>query len=201
MKKLTMLLLSAGVLAGCATMIEGQSQPMTLLTPGASHAECTLYNKDMRYVIRTGETRNIMRSPEDLTVECFAEGNRHRKVIVDSQLEPVAIANVTNGVVPGVTYDHASKALYAYPETLTIDFSGVAAKPYDLPEYMRPELRGVNNGNMERYGADRIALPTDSDGASAFIQRRTQPVNTNPFGDLTGAGFDTPVAPLPVTEK
>lgn len=198
MKKITMLMVSVGVLSGCATMVEGQSQKLTLLTPGATNAECTLYNKDMRYLIRTGETRNIMKSPENLTVECYAEGNRKRTLIVDSQFEPVAIANVANGVVPGVAYDHFTKALYAYPATLTVDFSGIPAQPNDLPEYMRPELRNTYHGDIESYGPGTSKVPSDSGRSQTYIKRRTERVNTNPFGDLTS---EAQVAPIPVTEK
>lgn len=198
MKKITMLMVSVGVLSGCATMLEGQSQKLTLLTPGATNAECTLYNKDMRYIIRTGETRNIMKSSENLTVDCYAEGNRKRTLIVDSQFEPVALANVANGVVPGVAYDHFSKALYAYPATLTVDFSGVPAQPNDLPEYMRPELRNTYNGELESFGPDNYKVPSDSGRTQTYIKRRTEPVKTNPFGDLSGGAQ---VSPIPVTEK
>ncbi len=207
MKKISAVLVSLTLLAGCATVIEGQTQPFTILTPGANDAECTVHNKDMSYIMRTGETRLIMKSNNDLTIDCLAPGNRKRTVIVDTQLEPTALANVTNGVVPGTTYDHFSRGLYAYPETISIDFSGVKGEAYPMPDYMKPEARDVYKGEMEYYGATTGALPSDTYATQGVIQKRTGGrLTDSPFGSLTptsgATGTGQPnAAPLPITEK
>lgn len=202
MKKLSVLVVSLGLLAGCATIIEGQTQPLTVLTPGADDARCIVHNKDMRYTIRSGESRQIMKSNKDLIVDCAAPGNRQRTVIVDSQLEPAAAANVTNGVVPGTTYDHFSKALYAYPEIITVDFTNVQASAYPLPDYMRPEVRNVYSGELENFGPNEEAVPSDRYRTPSVIKKRTgdSDLTGNPFGSGAGSATAKPSL-IPVTEK
>lgn len=208
MKRLSALVISLGVLAGCASTIEGQQQTVRLLTPGAENAECVFHNRDMQFTLRTGENRVINKSDRDLTADCRAPGNRQRSVVVSPQLEPMTLGNAATGVVPGVAYDHLAKGMYVYPETITVDFSGIPASAYPLPDYMRPEVRNVYHGEIERYGNDNYRLPGEYP-VPAMIQKRTDGngITGNPFegGQTTPtpASQGAPFAPrpVPVTEK
>ncbi len=208
MKKLSALLLSVSLISGCATILKGQTQPITILTPGAEDSICTLSNEDMRYEVEAGEKIEIMKSNHDLIIDCRAPGNRQRTVIAESQLEPTTILNASNGAVPGVTYDHFSRGLYAFPEVVTVDFSSVPAKPYDLPDYMRPELRNVQNGEVERYGASTTYIPSDAYDVQPMIRRKQagDSLTGSPFNGNSASSAGTPAgsAPtrlVPVTEK
>lgn len=186
MKRILALSLFVGLLAGCATMIEGQTQPITILTPGAEGAECYLYNEDMRYKVRAGQKDEVMKSNHDLTVECLAPGNRQRTVIVKSQLEPATLLNATNAVVPGVAYDHFSRGMYAYPETVTVDFSREIVASYPLPAYMNTDVHGVYVGEVEGYQQSMPSVPGDAYDVQPVIRKKTGPSLTDsPFGDRT----------------
>lgn len=196
MKYVSPFLLSLALLAGCATVIEGQTQPITILTPGAESVDCYLYNEDMSYKVRAGDTNEIMKSPNDLTIECLAPGNRQRTIVVESQLEPATLLNAVNAVVPGAAYDHFSRGLYAYPETITIDFSAMVATPYPQPDYMRPELRRAYVGEVEDYSPATPMLPGDRYDVQRIIPKKSGPSLTDsPFGDRTqsSGGAVTPV--------
>lgn len=205
MKHFSAIILSLGLLAGCASTIEGQQQTITLMTPGAENAECHFRSKDMLFVLRTGESRVINKSDRKLTADCRAPGNRQRTVTISPGLEPMVIGNVATGVVPGVAYDHVAQGMYAYPEVITIDFTNIPVTAYPLPDYMKPEYRNAYHGEHERYGSDRIMLPSERYDVQGVVQKRADDgVTGNPFAaSAATATGGAPVAPrpVPITEK
>lgn len=195
MKNYPLLLLSAGVLAGCATAFTGQTQDVTVLTPGAQHAVCYLYNDQLHYKVRTGETVRITKSNQDLTVDCLAPGNRQNKIVVPRNMEPSALLNVGTAVAPGVTYDHFSRGLYYYPEVITVDFTGIPARPYPLPAYMDPAVQLEENKMIENYGSSKPAFPGER-------YQDPDPVQKRDWSRMQDDSFLAPApSPLPVTEK
>ncbi len=189
-----LLVLSATLALGaCATYVDGQQQEVTLHTPGASDAKCTLDN-GLRYPIRTGETLSIMRSSKDITVECFAVGNRYKKVDVPVLINEWTSLNVVNGAVPGVTYDHLAKGLYAYPDIITVDFTDmvVAGSGYELPDYHNKDVTNPYAQPIEDYGPSVARISNDSTYMKRGLEKRDPLVNSNPFA--TSGGVQTPSA-------
>lgn len=197
MKRFSALILSLGVLAGCATVIEGQQQSISLRTPGAQDAECLFYNRDMRFMLRSGETRVINKSDSKLIADCRAAGNRRVEMVIEPALEKMAIGNVATGVIPGVGYDHLSKGMYVYPTEIIADFTNVKATAYPLPDYMRPELRDAYYGEMERYGPSTHRLPGEAPIPTIIEKRGENGITGNPFAS------SAPASPrlAPITEK
>lgn len=197
MKRLSALILSLGILSGCSTVIEGQQQSISLRTPGAQDAECLFYNKDMRFRLRSGETRVINKSDLKLIGDCRASGNRRVEVVITPEIEKMTIGNVATGVIPGVGYDHLSRGMYIYPEEIVVDFTGIPATAYPLPDYMRPELRNTYQGEIERYGSSTHRMPDEAPVPAIIEKRRGEGITGNPFtSNLTPA-----VRPVPITEK
>lgn len=189
-KKLPLACFALGLLSACSSAVTGQTQPITILTPGAENAECSLYNEDMRYLVRAGETREINKSDHDLVVECNAPGNRQRIVVVESQLEPATLLNASNAIVPGVAYDHFSRGLYTYPEVVTVDFTGMQASLYPLPDYMSDDLRDADFGDPENMGASTPSLPSDEYDIKPMIRKKdigASSITGSPFGDQVPA--------------
>ncbi|MCI5060363.1 MAG: hypothetical protein MRY79_04745 [Alphaproteobacteria bacterium] len=145
------------VLGACASIIDKQTQIVTLRTPGAVDAKCILENPDMRYHIYTDQTVEIMKSPHDLVVRCMAPGNREKTILVKRELNEWVFLNVSNGFVPGAAYDYFSRGGFDYPEEITVDFTGMRVGPYPLPNYHRDGVidMGVQQ-KLERFGSGKV---------------------------------------------
>ncbi len=159
-RRFAAVLLSTLMLGACATMIDGASQEITLKTPGTDQGHCYLDNGVARWQIYSNQTIQIQRNDEDIVLTCTAPGNKSVKAVIDRDLNAWSIANITNGVVPGVSYDHFTGALYDYPKTITVDFSATPMAGYPLPQYEDPSLRPVNdNAGIEKFEPTEIRNP------------------------------------------
>lgn len=170
----------------CASLVSGQTQDVTLLTPGASKARCTLDN-GVRYVVETGETIKIMRNEKDIVVDCYALGNRHRKISIESNGNDWSIGNIATGVVPGVTFDHFAKGMYEYPEIITVDFRGLPTQGFETPDYHNKDAVNPYEQPIESYGASSAKLPGDDDIIKTPAKRKYPKESTAP---VQGVGKD-----------
>ena len=192
--------LSLGLsLSACGTMISGGSQVITLRTPGTEEAKCTL-NNGVNYVLRTDESINVTRSQKDMVVDCYASGNRHKEVIVEAGVNGWTAANVTNGVIPGLAVDHIYKGLYEYPDVITIDFTGVPAHGFEMPDYHNKDGQNPYDQGIESYNASSAQTPLDKQYRQTGITKRPPVMNSNPFERTVGTGTSSvSVSPLPAT--
>ena len=183
--------LSAALMLGaCGTMAEGQTQDITLHTPGASNARCILDN-GLRYPIETGQTIQIMRSFHAMEVDCYAVGNRHMKKTIPAGPNPWSAANVANAGT-GVAYDAASMGLYTYPDVITVDFTGMPTNGFELPDYMNRDMPNPYERAVENMGPNTIKGPDGIDYLPRGVERRSQ-MGGNPFsGQMAPA--NTPAA-------
>ena len=94
MKK-QLLLITTGLLtlSACATIINHQSQKITMRTPGATNARCIIENEDMKYIAYTDDTIEIMKSPHDLVIRCQAPGNREQTVLLKREVNDWVFLN------------------------------------------------------------------------------------------------------------
>jgi hypothetical protein len=182
------------ILSGCSTLAGGQMQNITINVLGAPESHCLLDN-GVKYRVRANETIEIMRSQSDLEVECFASGNRYKKFTVPSGISDWAAANVLNGVIPGVSYDHFSKGLYDYPPKITVDFTGMPTTGYELPEYHNKDAPNPYDQAIEPYGPSTVRVPKDNTYMKRGVEKRDPNENTNPFS--TGAPKDAPMTDMP----
>ena len=188
-------------LGACGTLVEGQTQRVKLVTPGAPESRCTLDN-GVRYPLEAGQTAEIMRSHNDLVVDCYASGNRHKVVTVPSGYNNWSTANVLNGAVPGYGYDHFSGGLYEYPEVITIDFVGVPTRGFETPNYHNKDAPNPYTQAIENYGPTVPKTTNDSDYLSRGLQKRTMDSSSNPFATSSDMNVPPPspgavVTPMP----
>lgn len=192
--------LSLSLLTGaCASLMSGQTQEVTLLTPGATEAEC-IFDNGVRYKFYTGETIMVMRNESDIKLDCYASGNRHRVVTIESDGNKWAIGNIVTGIIPGVTFDHFSKGLYEYPETITVDFTGVPTLGFGLPEYHNKDAPNPYEQPVENYGPTTPKRSIDENFIKTPVQKRVR-TDMDPFssgGSPSGAGAGSDgITPLP----
>ena len=175
------LLLSVAVLAmtGCARIIEGSSQDVTIETPGADGATCFLENKEMRYKIYAPQTITLTKPRSPLNVRCLAPGNREKTVVVPLRFQEETFMNAVNGLAPGMLYDYESNAMYKLPPVIVVDFTDMPPQPMPLPKYDRmlrenPQLRG-----WEEFRPGLPALQRDLYDAPVEMRKREVPVSVD----------------------
>ena len=196
------LVLSAALMLGaCGTMAEGQTQDVTLRTPGASSARCILDN-GLRYPIETGQTIQIMRSFHAMEVDCYAIGNRHITKTIPAGANPWSAANVANAGA-GVGYDAASMGLYTYPDVITVDFTGVPTTGYETPDYMNRDAPNPYEQAVEPMGPNEVRGPDGIEYMPRGVEKRSQ-MSSNPFSvemKTTPVKTDMPSAPAMTPSK
>jgi uncharacterized protein YceK len=111
------------LLAGCATMVKGTSQQVSLDTPGYPGAECTLRSKDFgtRKVV-TPANFELPKSKHDISVEC-RKGCARGTGTISSNLEGMTAGNIVAGGVVGFGVDAATGAMNKYNENNQIAMS------------------------------------------------------------------------------
>lgn len=186
-RRLSVVLLSTLLLGACASWIDTPFQEITLKTPGTDNARCTLDNDINKWMVHSNQTIKIQRNDADLKLECYAPGDKYVSTVIDRDLNAWTIANITNGVVPGVSYDHFTGALYDYPKTITVDFSSVPGG-YPLPQYHGVGMQNPDDQNAETWGpeamkgADRQGQPPRKMDMGEIRSR------SNPLGDARSSG-------------
>ena len=191
--KLLFALYLATLLPACGSVMEGATQTVLLQTPGAEEVECTMDN-GRRYIARSGQTLEIMKSRNDLVMDCYAAGNRHKKIVVESETSDWAAGNVVTGVVPGVAYDHFSGGLYKYPDVIVVDFVGMPTTGFGLPDYHYKDAPNPYNQSIEDYGPSTPRVVRDSTYMKRGLEKRDVGADSNPFA--VAPSTTTAVAPV-----
>lgn len=158
---------------GCATMIKGATQEVTITTPGVEGARCKVENDYFRYTVNPPRTFQIERTSQPYQINCVAPGNRFKTAILDRAFEETAAWNVTNGVIPGVATDATSGALFRYPDLIAIDFSDMKPQPMPLPYYQTTLAENPLIVDMEEFRPGYPALQRDRGTSASSLQRRT----------------------------
>lgn len=181
------LVLASTLLAGCATMIDTPFQKVTLKTPGTDHGHCLIDNGIVRYQIHSNQTIKMQRNDADLKITCTAPGNRRVETVIDRDLNAWSIANITNAIIPGVTYDHFSGALYDYPNVISVDFGPGPGPGFPLPEYQRPGAIPPSSQGIEGYspalnkkpGEERVVNEPPRKMDMNELRARSHPLGAN----------------------
>ncbi len=123
MKKLllTVCILSSGMLTGCASIVSGHQQSVSITTDPVKGANCILENnKGTWYVSSTPGSVVINRSYENLNVECKKKGYPKAHKIVSSSTKAILAGNLIFGGPVGGAVDVATGAAYDYPQEIRV---------------------------------------------------------------------------------
>ena len=160
-------------LSGCSTIVNGETQEVTLLTPGAYDARCTLHNEEFSYRMITGETRHIPRSDKEMTVDCFAPGFREKTISVESAIDHAVTYNALHGGIPGVILDHASDALYVYPSQIVVSFRDSGGAKYPMPKYHNPDVPHPDDLAIPHTGPDTPSVQSDKAESQPVLRKKS----------------------------
>ena len=105
----------AYVLSGCATITKGTSQVVTLDTPGAPGAKCTLSSSSVGQMqVVTPATMTLPKGSENVVVRCSKECYNDGTGLIPSNVEAMAAGNIIAGGVIGLGVDAVSGAMNKY---------------------------------------------------------------------------------------
>jgi PDZ domain len=114
-------LLLAGVLPGCASIVSGSTQSVSVETPGCDGARCELSNdKGVWFVPQTPGTVSIQRSYNNLQVSCARGNVQAVPASFASTTKGMAFGNILFGGIIGAGVDAGTGAAYDYPQRLTV---------------------------------------------------------------------------------
>lgn len=112
---------SLGALTGCASIVSGTNQPVSVHTGNVSGASCSLENnKGKWYVSSTPGTVVVNRSYNDLRINCEKQGYRPTYKQVSSKTKGMAFGNVVFGGIVGAGVDVVDGAAYDYPSDIFV---------------------------------------------------------------------------------
>jgi len=117
-------ILALGFLTGCASIVDGTNQPISVKTvsdsgdlPGAA---CQLNNGKGAWFVQTPGSIVVHRAYSDLTVKCTKDGFAPATQTVTSATKPMALGDAIFGGVIGVGVDTADGAAFDYPTLITV---------------------------------------------------------------------------------
>jgi hypothetical protein len=101
-------------LSGCATIIEGTTQPVSVNTTPVGGAACTLTNSQGTWYLTSPGSTTVHKTKTDLDITCAKSGYQSGHVVAASHFGATTAANVIAGGLIGVGVDAASGANYHY---------------------------------------------------------------------------------------
>lgn len=117
---------SASFVTGCASIVNGTQQSVSVKTGEVRGANCELSNnKGTWYVSNTPGSVVVHRSFQDLEVSCQKKGYHNKVKKIGSSTKPMAFGNVVFGGVIGAGVDVANGAAYDYPVEINLPLSKV----------------------------------------------------------------------------
>ncbi len=110
--------------AGCASIIEGDDQQISVTTPGANGANCNLTSPDGTYHIsNTPGTVSVGKSKHDIALLCTKTGYENGSAVVPSNFQAWTLGNILLGgfgLIVGLGIDATSGAMHEYPSNVIV---------------------------------------------------------------------------------
>ena len=114
-------LVTAMLAGGCASLVDGQNQSVSVLTPDCPGAACRLHNDKGRWHVATTPASVVVnRSFADLVVNCSKDTAPPVMKAFPSSTKGMAYGNILLGGVIGAGVDVINGAAYDYPQELSV---------------------------------------------------------------------------------
>jgi len=124
--KVAVVALAAIGLSGCATIVQGSKQTMSVNTAPVDGAKCELKNSQGTWYMTTPGSVEVHKTKTDLEISCSKDGTGSGKALAKAKFGGTTFGNVLAGGLVGVAVDAASGANYYYesPVTVTLTADG-----------------------------------------------------------------------------
>ena len=129
MKLQTMAALAAvgACLSGCATIVNGTTQSVSVTTVPGAGARCELTNSEGKWFVTTPGSVVVHKTKTDLRISCTLDGYQTADVVVPARFKATTAGNIIAGGLIGIAVDAASGANYEYPASTTVTMTPVGA--------------------------------------------------------------------------
>jgi hypothetical protein len=118
---LAVICLSCSLNAGCASIVNGDTQSLSVETPPVTGAICSLSNdKGSWFVNGTPGSVTVHKSAKNLLVSCQKLGYPTYAMNVAATVEPMLFGNILFGGPVGIGVDAIDGAAYKYPTNIQI---------------------------------------------------------------------------------
>jgi hypothetical protein len=127
-----LVVVAAGSLAGCASIVSGSNQSVSVETrleggSPVSGANCKLANNKGTWFVTTPGSVVVQRSFEELSVRCERDQHEPASLMVKSTTKGMAFGNILFGGIIGAGVDMSTGAAYDYPAVITVSMLPRAA--------------------------------------------------------------------------
>jgi hypothetical protein len=156
------LVLVLSTISGCASIVTGLYQPISVDTPGCEGASCQLMNSKGIWYVRTPGTVTVHRAYGNLTVICRKDGAGNATVPVASNTKAMVFGNIIIGGLIGAAVDVGTGSAYDYPATISVPMNCPAPAPADVQAAApsKPPSRfGVRIEDLSPAFAASLGLP------------------------------------------
>lgn len=122
----------AGCLPGCASIVNGTSQPVSVVTKQKESsqdvlgAQCTLTSSKGEWYVKTPATVVVHRGYSDMAVVC-SHPTYTGTASIKSTTKAMVFGNIIFGGVIGAGIDMGNGSAYDYPDMIVVPMSPVAA--------------------------------------------------------------------------
>lgn len=170
-------LLAAMCLTGCASIVNGQNQSLSVDTrsDGASvaGAACTLANDKGTWLLTTPGSVVVQRSFAELSVKCEKPPMEPGLAVAKSGVKGMAFGNILFGGIIGAGVDMATGAAYDYAGLITVHMGKVTLVA--SPSIGSSGSDGGNAMRQPQFGdSDCVVIP----GTSVCREVKVTPVSS-----------------------
>jgi TonB family protein len=106
--------------SGCATIVEGTTQPVSVNSTPEQGAQCTLVNSQGTWYLTTPGSTTVHKTKTDLQVTCNKQGYQQGQTVAVAHFGAATAGNVIAGGLVGMGVDAASGANYHYDSPITV---------------------------------------------------------------------------------
>jgi hypothetical protein len=140
-------ILALGVaVSGCATIVDGTHQSVSLNSTPEQGAQCTLTNSQGTWYITTPGSTEVHKTKTDLTIDCTKPGYQPGHMVATSHFGGATFGNILAGGVIGAGVDAASGANYYYDSPITVPLGQADLHPMQqMHPYQGPQTGKPNS--------------------------------------------------------
>jgi hypothetical protein len=113
-------------LSGCATIVDGSKQSVSVSTLPVQGAACTLHNSEGTWYVTSPGSVEVHKTKHDLEITCAKDGYQPGKQVATAKFGGATFGNILAGGIIGVGIDAASGANYYYENPLTVPLGAPA---------------------------------------------------------------------------
>ena len=126
-------------LSGCATIIQGTTENVSVNSLPEQGASCTLKNSEGTWYLTTPGSTTVHKTKHDLTVDCTKAGFPDGHYLAKAHFGGTTFGNIIAGGAIGIGIDAASGANFYYKSPITVTLGATTtSEPAPAPAATPP---------------------------------------------------------------